>query len=551
MDVSPDSEAELASLLTSLSGGGTDASACTKALEAKLDGPAGLVRTLLPRIWLPSNEGVVGDSALRILAHLVETRPSEYMALVASAVRRDVQQKLFCNLLVGPNSDDQVGIATDASASLLALCKWDGDQNHSGNIAKRVLSTIDNLWHHLGQQGKEQQRQSSSSQMRIAALMIDVCLLGGLEMSLSLSNGNSGSIMGKLLQIALDYPNDDPLLQVSALDQLERLAVHDNAKYPVTAERADFLLGNDVLRRGLLCLVGSPGDLSRDASASDEWGEADPINGGAALRLLTEICRVGVSSVESASDATRNKFKLLMSTFQRALHNFNPHGELERLSYIYAVSALVGSCAMVASSSSSDASSANVANTVMADKELLYEWLSLHSRVSQPKLKSTVLCSLSQVLEPAMWKDEGGANTVARPNDSIALQLYQAFGHANNERDSAELILTSAKSPFAEERLGVYNLLNALVMRGMCVRMLLLYNDGQGSGSSFLEWLLNQDAESTTEGKKVKYQIVVSLLSENSNLLGGLLPARAIRQLEEWKRAGPNYNASTLEMATE
>jgi hypothetical protein len=333
---------------------------------------------------------------------------------------------------------------------------------------------------------------------------------------------------------------------------LERLALDDGEQ---SQAKADFLLANDILRRGLLCLVGSPGNLLRDADDDDkQWGEPDPINGGAALRLLTEICRIGVAQTckgkFSIRESTRQKFELLISGFSKALHNFDPKGELERLSFIYAVSSLVSSCAMVASESPE----AGIANGILADKTLLNEWLSLHTRVSQPKLKSTVLSSLSQVFEPVMWKStNSGLNNATRPSDSIVLQLYQAFGQANNERDSTELILASAKSPFLEERLGAYSILRALVMRGVGVRLLLLYGDGgvEGSDDNFLEWLL-RGLESTSEGKKAKYLIVDSMLSQNSNLIAGLLPAKVLRQLSEWRRIGPNFTSTMpLEMATE
>ena len=141
-----------------------------------------------------------------------------------------------------------------------------------------------------------------------------------------------------------------------------------------------------------------------------------------------------------------------------------------------------------------------------------------------------------------------------RPSDSLVLQLYQTFSHANHERDSTELILASAKSPFVEERLGAYDILRALVMRNVGLRLLLLYDDGtgKGSGSSFLEWLLNQDLEYTVEGKKAKYKIAKSMLSCNGNVIGGLLTAKALRQLEEWVRSGPNFVTTVQwEMATE
>lgn len=574
--------APLASLLAG--GGPKDAAASSdddavRSLERTLDGPAGVVRFLLDRMWLPqprpaaADDGggvaaavVRGDDALSVLVRLVESRPAEYMSPTASAVRRAIDVKFdvsgatsddeasaevgdallaaLAKLLVGPNGDDQVGIATDASASLLALCIWDAERNnHRGAIAKRVLSTIDTLWNCLLQQGEEKRRASSCSQIRISALMIDVCLLGGDEMSLALAdgNGNGRCIADKLLGIALDHPNDDPLLQMSALDQLERLTVHDSQR-PMTSARAEFLLANNVLRHGLLRLAGSGADLSTDATGEGEWGEADPINGGAALRLLTEICRVGASSSASVSEATSGKFQLLLSSFRRALHNFQPQGELERLSFISAVSSLMASCAV---SSSSDAT-----KSILGDETLQREWLSLHGRASQPKLKSTVLCSLSQVIEPAMWNDEGsGSNDAARPSDSVALRLYQTFGRANNGRDSTELVMASAKSPFVEERVGAYAILQAMVSRGVGVRLLLLYND---DGGSFLDWLLNQELESTKEGKEAKYRIVDSMLSRNGDLLGGLIPARALRRLEEWRRKGPHF-ATTIpwEMATE
>ncbi len=231
------------------------------------------------------------------------------MVIAASTVRQDIERNFATNanegkeasnalllalsrLLVSPNSDNQVGVAMDAHSSLLVLCCWDRGQDHCDSIARRVLSTIDMLWSHLQQLESRKKRKSSTSQMRIAALMVDTCLLGGDKMSWALSSG-----IDKLLHIALDYPNDDPLLQLSALDQLERLTVHNN----VNAARVEFLLGHDILRRGLLCLVGSQSNLSKDTNNNDKWEDMDPINGVSAIRLLTEICHVGVMSSASVS----------------------------------------------------------------------------------------------------------------------------------------------------------------------------------------------------------------------------------------------------------
>ena len=107
-----------------------------------------------------------------------------------------------------------------------------------------------------------------------------------------------------------------------------------------------------------------------------------------------------------------------------------------------------------------------------------------------------------------------------------------------------------------EERLGAYDMIRALVMRGVGVRLLLLYDDGignNGSGcGSFLEWLLNQDLECTIEGKKAKYEIVHSMLTCNVEIISGLLPPTALRQLETWNRSGPSFMTTVpWDLATE
>jgi len=450
-------------------------------------------------------------------------------------------------LLIAP--DDQVRIATNANAAMLHLCKYDHYRYNIGRVAQRLLASLHKMWRHIQNNNC---RELTSAQIRIASLMIDTCLLGDEEFSYALlKEGGTNCIMDELLYLALDTPNKDPLLQMSALDQLERLAVQ-----PVQRMRAEFLLGNDSIRNGLLYLVGGNGDED----------EMDPVNGPAALRLLTEICRVGVSSSISLSieEKTLNKFHELLKGFHVALQRFHPQGELEKLSFIHAVSSLFAFCSLPAFNSVTEftKSTSELTNYMLRDRTLLHEWLSLHTRVSQPKLKSTVLCSMAQVLEPVMWNNDSShaphsINTIdsdeksTRPNDVISLQLYQAFSDANFSRDATEVLLTSAKSPFVEERLGAYTLLNALVMRGATLQLLLLYNT-ESENNSFLEWLLNQENESTIEGRLGKYQIVSTMLSRSGSLIAGLIPPKMARELETWNKNGPHYGKSTSrDMATE
>ncbi len=513
-------------------------------LEESLGGPDGVVTILLTKLWLPQLDP---NNSLSILVYLVETYPQKYMNIAASAIRLDIEHNFdttkmdteqsyevcdalilaLAKLLVAPNSDTQTGIATDAHAALLALCKFDKHEYHKSGTCQKLFQHLATLWNYLQQQQKDKLRESSTAQMRIAALMIDLCLLGGKEVALALSD-DSGAIMNELLHLALDFPNNDPLLQMTALDALESLAA-ESKDCPMTSERAEFLLGNDKLHSGLLYLIGS----------SSEDVEFDEINGYAALRLITEICRVGISSSNSVIESTKAKFNSLLGSFQKALHALEPRGESERLSYIYAVSSLVASCAT---------STEEMTKSILQDTTLLHGWLSLLSRSSQPKLKSAILSSLSQVIEPAIWQDKDDANN--RPSDYISLSLYHALGEANNQKDPTECVLASAKSPFVEERLGAYNVLRAMASRGCCVRMLLLCKGDDGS-SIFVEWLLNQDNESTNEGRQAKYKIVESLLADGNNI-EGLISTKAFREMQLWIKRGPAHTTTVpWDLATE
>ncbi|KAK1745098.1 26S proteasome subunit S5B [Skeletonema marinoi] len=255
-------------------------------LESKLSGPDGVVTALLPKLWLPQSDP---NNSLSILVHLVEAYPKKYMNVAASAIRRDIEHNFDTTKMDTTagrsNSDTQTGIATDAHAALLALCKWDNHEYHKSNTCQTLFQHLATLWKYLQQQQKDKLRESSTAQMRIAALMIDVCLLGGKEVALALSD-DTGSIAA----------ND-------SLDALEVLAV-ENKDYSMTR--------NDELHNGLLYLIGS----------SSENVEFDPINGYAALRLLTEICRVGISS--STECTTKNKFYSLLESLQGTGRSIRP-----------------------------------------------------------------------------------------------------------------------------------------------------------------------------------------------------------------------------------
>jgi hypothetical protein len=80
--------------------------------------------------------------------------------------------------------------------------------------------------------------------------------------------------------------------------------------------------------------------------------------------------------------------------------------------------------------------------------------------------------------------------------------------------------------------------------------MLLLYKGDDGN-STFVEWLLNQDNESTNEGRQAKYNIVQSLLSDDNNI-EGLISTKAFREMQLWRKRGSSHRTTIpWDLATE
>ena len=513
--------------LLSADAGGSDA----EALLGRVEDTDELVSLLIHRVFGDQED----DGSLSVLTYLVERNPRRYLARTSRKIRDAVIGREFpfpfitdkllwqlAKLIVGPDSDTQTSASLDARDALFHLCV-ETYREQSIQNTKQTLTNLKSLWTFLlNQNDASARRKSSSSEIRIASLMVDLCLLGGDVFALADCGGET-SIMGKL--ITLGSSNEDPLLQASALDQLGRLAA-----FPMTDQRASFLVGNKNLHDGLFVLIGM------------ECSDADPFNGEAALRLVTDICMVGIHVSASLDGDTNTKFTDLLRKLHRRLQNTHPCGEPERLSYVNAVSSLVTASLTPGSSSE--------AEIIMKDSILISRWLSLQS-LTQPKLKGATLSSMAQAIEPSMRLSNPVGGPSARPSDRMVMDLLQSFGKANDYRDPTELLLASARAPFIEERLGSLDVLRALSMRGASLRMMLTY-DGGTEGCTFVEWLMDKESEPTLEGKKAKYELVSSMLDCNSTIIGGVLPSAVVKELDEWKRGGPSHRRPiSWEMATE
>mmetsp|Transcript_35160 Transcript_35160/g.83985 ORF Transcript_35160/g.83985 Transcript_35160/m.83985 type:complete len:525 (-) Transcript_35160:151-1725(-) len=484
-----------------------------------------LVSLLVDRVFGDRQD----DGSLSVLTYLVERNPNLYLARTSRKIRDVVRARelpfLFitdnlllqlAKLIVGPDSDNQTSASVDARDALFRLCAEPYRQQSIQNT-KQTLGNLENLWQYLlNQKDAAARRKSSSLVIRIASFMVDLCMLGGDVFALA-DEGGEASVMGKL--ITLVSSKEDPLMQASALDQLGRLAA-----FPMTNERASFLLGNKSLHNCLFALI-----------------EAD-LNGEAALRVITDICGVGINAPVSLDADTRKQFTDLLRKLHLRLQNTHPYGELEQLSYINAVSSLVTASLTPGSSSDSE--------TIMNDSRLISGWLSLQS-LTRPRLKGVTLSSLAQAIEPSMRLSNPGDDPSARPSDRMVIKLLQTFGEANDHRDPTELLIASAKAPFIEERLGSVDVIRALSMRGASLRMMLLYNGGT-EGCTFVDWLMDEENDPTREGKKAKYELISSMLECNSTIIEGVLPSAVVRELLEWKKGGPSHRRRiSWEMATQ
>ena len=463
------------------------------------------------------------DGSLSVLTYLVERNPNltgTTSRKIRDAVRGREPPFLFitdnlllqlAKLFVGPDSETQTSASVDARDALFHLCAE--TYRSSIQVTKQTLINLDNLWHYLlNQKDAAARRKSSSSVIRVASLMVDLCMLGGDVFALA-DDGGEASIMGKLT--TLGSSKEDPLLQASALDQLGRLAA-----FPMTNQRASFLMGNKSLHNCLFTLIGR------------ECSDADPFNGEAALRLITDICAVGICISSASLDGdTRTKFTDLLSKLHRRLQNTHPCGELERLSYINAVSSLV---------TASLTGSSPEAEMILDDSNLMFGWLALQS---VPQLKGATLSSMAQAIEPSMRLNNQVGNPLARPSERMVIHLLKMFGEANGHRDPTEVLIASAKAPFIEERLGSVHALRALSMRGASLRMMLTYSGGT-EGCTFVDWLMDNENEPNFDVDKAKYQLVSSMLDCNSTVVGGVLPPAVVRELDEWKKGGPSHRRS-------
>jgi hypothetical protein len=463
------------------------------------------------------------EDSLMMVAFLVSSDASHYLKPASRAVKDEalrlsksdeamIVSDNLLNVMVAQLSGNDVEVSENATEAILACCKKLGPP-----MSSRATHVITTTWRGVIQNSKTNRSAATTVGVRCASAIVDIICLGGdpaMEAALS------SDAMAMILNMMND--SNDPLLQISTFDLIEKLV----KTLPMHTLRAKWIF-SDVVVDPLLQMVGAHGD----EQDSKENEAADPFLGGPALRLLSCLCQLAhrdASLVDWDGDVGHR----LLTGFHRALHQFSDSGsgELDRLALVDAISSFA--------SASPDA-----LDLVLDDPIIRQAWLSLAS-VAQPKLRSAILTSMAMVMNPTPEKDVNGDSTIVSnvPSTPLTMKLYSSLGLENN-RDTTELVLTMAKSPIPELRLGAYNLLAAVARRGTGAQVLLSH------GFGFLEFLMSRETENTKIGKEAKYNIVQAVMASEAK---GLLADPIVRKLELYLKQGPYYlPTQSFELMTE
>lgn len=418
------------------------------------------------------NQPIVRPEMLKLLVEQVKLDGSDSASAVICALAlRKPQQLLF------------MGQHESSSVASLIMFAWRGVA--SGNNDNVKSSAF-----------------NSTVSIRYCTLMMNLAMQSDEAMQCLIPR------LDEMMEVILwsDEACMDPLMQMSALDLLEKMAT----KQPMLPNRSKWLLS----RRMLLFLL-------RLSGGGDEHECPDPILGAPALRLLACLCR----HVQSDSSLMDLAGRELLQGFRNALLKTETHGELERLAYIDAVSSFA-------------ASSSDAMEMVLSESQLYEGWLSLTN--AQPKMKAVIMHSISQIIEPQRVGDNVPTSSISNPT---IIALLNIFGDVNS-CSVPEMLLTFGRKPVMETKLAAYNLMRAMCKCGSMLLLLL-------SHAGFAEFLVNRETDATKEGKEAKFVLIEAIVNGDVNARG-LLADDIARKLDEIAKQGPHYvKAMSWQMMTE
>mmetsp|Transcript_16799 Transcript_16799/g.26209 ORF Transcript_16799/g.26209 Transcript_16799/m.26209 type:complete len:582 (+) Transcript_16799:77-1822(+) len=472
------------------------------------------------------------------------TQPTlnSYVMKYASADELEYQTCPITNeKLSGENNDNRPIVRPDTLKLLVEQVKLDGSDSASAAICAlalrkpqqlllqpawppsssglSIISLIMTAWRDVtsGENGYSSAYNSTLS-IRYCALVINLAMQSDEAMQYLIP------CLDEMMDAILwsDAASTDPLMQMSALDMLEKLASTSTTKQqrkPMHPSRTKWLLSKRMLMF-LLDLSGGGSDHGDDLP--------DPILGAPALRLLSSLCRV-VQADSSASLADFGGDELIEG-FRNALLVTETSGELERLAFIDAVSSFVGS------------SSDEACTLILGNLQISEGWLFLGS--AQSKMKAVIMNSIAQIIDysqPSQYRSDDN-NAVSISNQMIVVLLTK-FGDVNR-CSLPEILLSFARKPVMETKLAAYNLMRSSCKVGTILLLILAH-------AGFQEFLVNRETDATKEGKEAKFAVIEAIVKSDV-YARGLVKDDLARKLDEIVKQGPHYvKAMSWQMMTE
>lgn len=472
---------------------------CTTQLD-EASTPTVTLEILAPHLFREEAPGALisSEDALSVLGFLVQVDSTRYLKPASRAVKNEAVRltgvtglpisvsPALQTVMISQLSGSDVEVSSNATEAIVACCRKLGNP-----FAESVLRAIAAAWKASWDNTVNNRAEATTICVRCASAIVEIMLLGDITMQAAVSCGASD------VMTAMMDDESDPLLAMTVLDLIEKLAV----SLPMHHERARWLFSPSIIQR-VLKLAGG---------VADE--EPDAILGGPALRLVAALCKLR----QLDADAFGLDDEYVLNGFHRALRHYQSSAELDRLAVVDAISSFASA-------------STEALDLVLSDPMTREAWLSLS--VAQPKLKSAILFSVSTVLEPPPRVDTNGDSLqVNKPSSAAGVRLYASLGQTNN-RNPTELVLSAAKSQLPEIRLGAYALLRAVAMLPTGGQLLF-------SSSDFFGFLIDQERDSTKEGREAKYAIVQAVIDSP---VKGLLADDIVRQLEKFIEQGPHYS---------
>jgi len=190
-----------------------------------------------------------GDDALSVLTYLVSSDPAKYLRPASRAVRDEaenlaspsarqrpirVSPQLVESMVLQLESSD-VQVSTNAVEAIVACCKKIGPTDFGGMVMKSIAESWRDAWNAVSDPSKRSV--ASTVAVRCASVIVDLVCLDDAMMKAAQDAGDIRLILTMLTD------ESDPLLEVSTLDLIEKLAT----TYPMHQERARWLVSNDIV----------------------------------------------------------------------------------------------------------------------------------------------------------------------------------------------------------------------------------------------------------------------------------------------------------------